>query len=164
MPVQVERNYLPMAISMNEKAWAKQAPCYDKVDANYEAIITKNAHRRQAALLNIRRSHIVSHIEAAKRAALFFHSPMLRHAKTEHLHVGEVIEAIQRGISRQINRGKSGHYLFDAEKLKQLREALLFARYFRRFGFRIWRMYQSTALQAGFSAIASRPHKQQVAA
>ncbi len=127
-----------IAQAQNRVAWAKSPP---ETDARVLAIIPKleeSADRQQARYIEARRERLVKAVrETAENPGLFW-----RHRYFRDLLAGVVLSTdeacseLAYALAKEARR--KGHWSHNPHRLPQLREALVFARYFRRHGKQLW--------------------------
>ena len=136
MPQHVARDFLPLAVSQNRKAWGATPS-----DSALPIIAFEQAaHAAQAAWLAERRARLVERIgDAIDLPACFHHSAYFRPLNGGlALSADDAADELRRLIRREIDRCRRRHWSAAPQRIAALQEALTFARYFRRFGARVW--------------------------
>lgn len=135
MPVLIARDYRALAERQNRAVWATQR---DIAPTAIDGRLEDSAHRAQARYLLERRDRLVGHInETVDCPELFW-----RHVYFSHCLGGivvsaeEAVDEVRRMLA--LERRRLGHWSRKPERVASLSEALVFARYFRRFGQRAW--------------------------
>jgi hypothetical protein len=136
MPRQTDRDFLPLAMTQNRKAWGAATAAADSPATAFEAA----ADRAQAAWLAERRERLIERIDdAIDLPATFARSPYFGFLDgCLAVSADEAVDELRRLIRREIERCRRRHWSAAPQKIPALMEALTFARYFRRFGARIW--------------------------
>jgi hypothetical protein len=136
MPQHVARDFLPLAVSQNRKAWgaATSVPTFPVV------ALEQAAHAAQAAWLAERRARLVDRIDDAIDVPTSFHHSVYFRLLGGGLALSadEAADELRRLIRREIDRCRRRHWSASPQRIAALQEALTFARYFRRFGARAW--------------------------
>lgn len=135
MPALSVRDYLALAERQNRLAWSKhEAPPATAIDSKLE----ESAHRAQARYLQQRRDRLACRInEIVDYPDLFW-----RHAYFRHCLGGivvsaeEAVDEVRRMLA--LERRRLNHWSRKPERVAELLEALVFARYFRRFARQVW--------------------------
>ena len=135
MPKLVACDYHALAERQNRQAWAR----YDQPPATAIAgRLEDSADRAQARYLQARRDRLAQHInEVAGCPDLFW-----RHDYFGHCSGGlvvsaeEAVDELRRVMA--LERRRLNHWPRKPERIAVLAEALVFARYFRRFASRVW--------------------------
>lgn len=139
MPLPAERDFTALAMSQNMAAWSKQDdPEFGEHASRLIPDFEASAHRQQAAYLSARRARLVSHInETIDLPKLFWRHRYFRDLPgAVVLSTDEAVTEIRREIAREQRR--RGHWSHKPGRIPNLKEALVFARFFRRFGKRVW--------------------------
>lgn len=136
MPRQSNRDFLALAISQNRRAWGSVTATPDIAVPAFETA----ADQAQAAWLSTRRARLVERIgDAIDFPAGFSRSPYFAFlAGGLALSDDEAIDELRRLIRQEIERCRRRHWSAAPHKIPALKEALVFARYFRRFGTQVW--------------------------
>lgn len=136
------RSYRALAISMNRKAWG-DLPLPDSLMAhrivgNAASDLEESAHRQQASWLHARRDRLVKEINRVTHMPnLFWRHRYFRDCRGGLvLSTDEAVAELRAEIARE--RRRKGHWSHKPERIQTMREAMVFARYFRRFGQRVW--------------------------
>jgi len=135
VPTRIPRDYRALAERQNRAAWAKQK---DGPPTAIDGRLEDAAHRAQARYLLARRDRLVTRIdEIIDCPDLFW-----RHAYFRHCLGGIVVSAEEAAdeVRRKLalERRRLNHWSRKPERIAELSEALVFARYFRRFCQRVW--------------------------
>lgn len=134
-----ERNYRPLAIAQNEAQWGKQVPgslasaVPDRVIKAFE----ESAHRNQIRHLEARRERLETAIAECRDLQPKF----LNHPYFKNLRCGGVMstdEAAFEVLAEIAYQKRLPTRSRDAIRIEELKEALVFARYFRRFSRAVW--------------------------
>jgi hypothetical protein len=136
MPQHVARDVLPLAVSQNCKVWGTAAP-----DPAFPAIAFEQAaHAAQAAWLADRRTRLIDRIDDATDAPTSFHHSAYFRLLGGGLALSadEATDELRQLLRREIDRCRRRHWSASPQRVAALQEALTFARYFRRFGARVW--------------------------
>jgi hypothetical protein len=135
VPTLIARDYRLLAERQNKAAWARQP---DVAPTPIDGRLEDSAHCAQARYLMERRDRLASCInEIIDCPDLFW-----RHAYFGHCLGGVVVSAeeavdeVRRTLA--LERRRLNHWSRKPERIAALTEALVFARYFRRFGQRVW--------------------------
>lgn len=133
------RNFRPLAEAMNRAAWARQnvAPAPAVSTALLDKI-EDSAHRQQARYLAERRARIVAAIaECSEHPALFWNHRYFSRLR------GSVVASTDDAVVEvasdlAFERRRLNHWSRKPERVASLGEALVFARYFRRYSRAVW--------------------------
>lgn len=127
---------MPLAIAQNRRQWDKLAPAPAEPDALLVRF-EESAHRQQARYLKAQRERLETAIrECSAHPTDFWNHTMLRGLKKSFGSTDEAVTAILYEIRSEWNR-KS--YDRDRARIAMLKhEALVLARYFRRFSRAVW--------------------------
>lgn len=138
MPRLIARNYRALAESQNRASWADLGSLNsDPMVRRALPEVEESAHRLQNIWLQERRARLVEEINrASQHPAIFFNHRYFRHCQRAVISSDDAVSELRRLIVK--NRMKRGHWSFQPGFIPQLQEALVFARWFRRFGKRIW--------------------------
>jgi hypothetical protein len=138
MPRCTDRNFLLLAEAQNRAIWKDVRS--DGYPVGYIASLERNADRQQDRYLRQRRARLVERInEAIALPASFFRSVYFRSLPGSCVVAAdEAVEEIRRALRREQSRLRSRHWSARPERLAELAEALTYARYFRRYGKRVW--------------------------
>jgi hypothetical protein len=138
MPRHIERDFLPLAHAQNRAVW-RELPG-NGCPAGYIASLEAKADRQQDRHLRERRARLVERInEAIAFPASFCRSAYFRSLPGSCVVTAdEAVEEVRRALRRERHRIRSRHWSAHPERVAELREALTFARYFRRFAKRVW--------------------------
>jgi hypothetical protein len=133
MPRHVERDFLALAISQNRRAWSIET---DVPQSAFE----RAADRTQAMWLKQRRARLVSRIDDAINLPAGFCRSTYFGVLSGGLALSaeEAVDELRRLIRQEIERCRRRHWSAAPQRIPALQEALIFARYFRRFGARVW--------------------------
>jgi len=136
MPRQTDRDFRALAATQNRKAWGTTTTPPDSRVIAFEAV----ADRAQAAWLAARRARLVERIdEAIEVPATFSRSPYFAFLDGGlALSAEDAVDEFRRLIRREIDRCRRRHWSAAPHRLPAMQEAATFARYFRRFGERLW--------------------------
>jgi hypothetical protein len=135
VPNRIARDYSALAEHQNRAAWAKQR---DVPPTAIDGRLEDSAHRAQARYLLQRRDRLVTRIDDIIDCPDLF----WRHAYFRHCAGGIVVspeeaaDEVRRTLA--LERRRLSHWSRKPERIAELTEALVFARYFRRFGSRVW--------------------------
>src|SRR5215211_6642311 len=135
MPTLVARDYRALAERQNKAAWARQN---DLPPTAIDDKLEDSAHNAQARYLLARRDRLVTRVNDVIDCPDLF----LRHAYFRHcagsivVSAEEAIEELRRTLV--LEKRRLNHWSRKPERIAELMEALVFARYFRRFGQRVW--------------------------
>lgn len=133
------RDYTMQARQLNTRIWAQREP-RTAIEPEWLTragdYFSERAHKTQAMLMSQRRSRLVLEIDLSSysRECFSFNKYVRDYVVTKdpakaHDVLHEKLLKIQR---------KSGHWSRDAGLISDLKEALTFVRYFRRYGNVIW--------------------------
>lgn len=138
MPRFNNRSFRALAETQNRKAWGEEKPRqYSALEVACIPKFEDAAHRSQAAYLAERRDRLVRHINDTVRAPrLFWDHTYFRHLPGAVLETDEAVQKLRSAIYRE--RSRAGHWSANPSRVPELREAMVFARYFRRFSQRVW--------------------------
>ena len=135
MPRLIARDYHALAERQNRQAWAwHEQPPATAIDTRLE----NSADRAQARYLQARRDRLVSHVNDISACPDLF----WRHRYFGYCSGGVVasaedaVDELRRVLALERRRLK--HWSRKPERIVALTEALVFARYFRRFASRVW--------------------------
>jgi hypothetical protein len=135
VPTLTARDYRALAERQNKAAWARQE---DVAPTAIDDKLEDSAHRAQARYLLARRDRLVTSIDDVIDCPDLF----WRHSYFRHCLGGIVVSAeeaadeVRRTLA--LERRRLSHWSRKPERIAELVEALVFARYFRRFGQRVW--------------------------
>lgn len=132
------RDYTKQARRLNTRMWAHQEP-RTRIDTwlnNAEEMFAENAHRAQAGFMAERRGRLVREIEEVSMfQTMFAFSIYVRnHIVTTNPDVANSV--LHAKLLRE--KKKAFHWSRDPGSIVDLKEALTFVRYFRRYGKIIW--------------------------
>lgn len=132
------RDYTTQARRLNTRMWSHQEP-RTRIETwlnNAEEMFAENAHRAQAGSMAERRGRLVREIEEVSMyQAMFAFSVYVRnHIVTTN--PDEANEVLRTKLLRA--KKKACHWSRDPGSIVDLKEALTFVRYFRRYGKVIW--------------------------
>lgn len=133
------RDYTTQARRLNTRMWAHQEP-RTRIEptwlTNAEDILAERAHRAQAGFMAERRGRLVREIEEVSMyQAMFAFSVYVRnHIVTTN--PDEANSVLHAKLLRE--KKKACHWSRDPGSIVDLKEALTFVRYFRRYGKIIW--------------------------
>ena len=135
MPNLIARDYRALAERQNKAAWARQK---DVPPTAIDGRLEDSAHRAQARYLLARRDRLVSRInEIIDCPDLFWRHAYFRHCSGSIVvSAEEAIDELRRTLV--LERRRLNHWSRKPERIAELTEALVFARYFRGFGRRVW--------------------------
>jgi hypothetical protein len=138
MPCSTDRSFLPLAEAQHRAVW-KDVPS-NGCPAGYIASLEARADREQARYLRERRARPVKRInDAIAFPASFCRSIYFRSLPGSCVVTAEeAVEEVCRALRRERRRVRSRHWSARPERLAELSEALIFARFFRRFAKRVW--------------------------
>jgi hypothetical protein len=137
----VRRDYSALARSMNERSWNVKPSltlrCSDLVERATVAF-EDSADRSQARWLQERRDRLVQNInETIYLPGLFWRHRYFRHLTGGVvLSTDEAVTELKREIIREKRR--KGHWSHKPHRIPDMQEALVFARFFRRFSKQAW--------------------------
>jgi hypothetical protein len=136
MPRPTDRDFLALAITQNRKAWGTAEAAQESPVTAFEAA----ADRAQAAWLATRRARLVGRIgDAIDFPQTFNRSPYFAFLGGGlALSADEAVDEFRRLIRREVERCRRRHWSAAPQRVPAMKEALTFARYFRRFGTRLW--------------------------
>ena len=135
MPARIARDYRALAERHNRQAWSKHdGPPATAIDNKLE----ESAHRAQARALQLRRDRLACRIiDVVDCPDLFWRHAYFRHCSgSTVVSAEEAVDEVARTLALEWRR--LGHWSRTPERVAALAEALVFARYFRRFGQRLW--------------------------
>lgn len=140
MPRFNNRSFRALAETQNRKAWGEEQPRqYSALEVACIPKFEDAAHRSQAAYLAERRDRLVRHINDTIRAPrLFWDHTYFRHLPGAVLETNEAVQKLGSALYREQSRSRARHWSANPGRIPELREAMVFARYFRRFGQRVW--------------------------
>ena len=135
MPTLVARDYRALAERQNQAAWARQR---DVAPTPIDGRLEDSAHSAQARYLLARRERLVNRInEIVDCPDLFWRHVYFRHCSGSIVvSAQEAVDEVARTLA--LERRRLNHWSRKPERIAALSEALVFARYFRRFGERLW--------------------------
>lgn len=140
MPKFATRDFLPLARTQNRKVWGDLPAMPSPTMTRCVASMEEASDHAQARYLQARRDRLVRAIvETEEYPDLFW-----RHRYFAGLRAGvvlsttEAVDELKRELRRELSRCKARHYTARPERVSQLREAMVFARFWRRFAKRIW--------------------------
>lgn len=141
MPHQMNRDFLALAMAQNYRAWREPPEPVDALTRSALPAIEAAAHRSQARYLEQRRHRLVVRInEAIDLPSGFYRSIYFRDPTGSIvLSPAEAVREIEQAMRREHERCRRRHWSANPQHLPGLREALTFARYFRRYARRVWR-------------------------
>lgn len=131
------RDFTQLAQSQNRAIWAKAQPPAG-VSAAYIDKLTVAADRQQARFLAERRERLEKAIrECSEEPALFWNARYFQLCSAGTVaSTTEAVTELKRLMRLELNR--KGHWSFKPERIVILREALVFARYFRANSRKVW--------------------------
>lgn len=135
----MSRNFRPLAEAMNKAQWAKQADVVSgPVSAALLERLEDSAHLSQIRYLEARRERLETAIrECAEFPSLFWGHKYFRLCSASTIaSTDEAVTELRRLLGLEIRR--RGHWSHKPEVVVNLREALVFARFYRRFSRAIW--------------------------
>jgi len=139
MPRIVARNYRALAESQNRAAWTDLGGLTaDPMVRRALPEIEETAHRGQQFYLLDRRNRLATEIiRASESPRIFFNHRYFRHCSAcTVVSTDEAVVELRRLIVK--NRMKRGHYSYNPGIIPQLQEAMVFARWFRLHGKKVW--------------------------
>jgi hypothetical protein len=137
MPRQIARNFRALAESQNYRVWDDLPAPRTSLERACVPQFEEASHRSQVAFLAARRDRLVDRInDAIDWPGGFTRSPYFRGLGSPVFSADDAVDQINRAICRQRVRAK--HWSATPGLVPQLVEALVYARYFRRFGQRVW--------------------------
>lgn len=141
----VIRNYRALAESQNRAAWSDLGGLTaDPMLRRSLQDIEESAHRGQQFYLLERRNRLATEVmRASEHPNIFFNHRYFRHCQRAIISTDDGVTELRRLIVK--NRMKKGHWSYQPGLIPQLQEALVFARYFRRFSKRLWSREQAAA-------------------
>lgn len=129
------RNWLPLARSMNRKAWAKGPPISNVRPEIVDRLET-SADRQQAQWLGEQRDRLVfSILSCVRDPGSFWRHHYIGPLRPQPLSTDEAAERLASELMHA--KGINGFRARPNEAMA-IREALTFVRYFRRYGSRVW--------------------------
>lgn len=139
MPRQIDRSYRALAESQNRASWSDLGGLIaDPMVRRALPDIEESAHKAEQLAILERRNRLASEIiHASESPRLFFNHRYFHHCSAcTVVSTDEAVIELRRLIIK--NRMKRGHWSYQPGLIQQLQEAMVFARYFRRFGKRLW--------------------------
>jgi hypothetical protein len=134
VPTLVARDYRALAERQNQAAWARQR---DVAPTPIDGRLEDSAHSAQARYLLARRERLVNRInEIVDCPDQFWRHVYFRHCSGSVVSAQEAVDEVARTLA--LERRRLNHWSRKPERIAALSEALVFARYFRRFGERLW--------------------------
>jgi hypothetical protein len=137
MPRMIERDYIPMAQAQNRAVWRDLPPgCDAAYVQKAAAALEATADRQQAAHLQARRDRLAARINRCiETPALFWNERYFRNLRAiSFASTGDAVREVQRAIAYERNLPKWRRRGI----MSELREALVFARFFRRHSGKVW--------------------------
>jgi hypothetical protein len=135
LPRLIARDYRALAARQNRAAWLQheQAPA-TAIDTRLE----DSADRAQAHYLQARRDRLAGRInDIVDCPDLFWRHDYFRHCSGGLVvSADEAVDELRRVLA--LERRRLSHWSRKPERIAGLAEALVFARYFRRFAGRVW--------------------------
>lgn len=143
MPRHTDRNYRALAETQNRVNWVDEDP--RQIGALAAACVIDfraAADRSQQRYLATRRARLVDAINVVvEYPNLFWSHEYFRYASRSVFSTADAVVQVRRAVAkleRVIAKRRWSAGPITHQKLEELREALVFARYFRRFGQRAW--------------------------
>ena len=136
MPATVQRNYLPLAKARNRASWG-ELPRGNKYVTRATVEFEASADRQEAAYLQARRDRLVERIaKVAEHPSLFWNHRYFRNLRVISVaDTDDAVREVKNALAYWRNRAPIRR---PAGIVSELREAMVFARYFRRFSARVW--------------------------
>jgi hypothetical protein len=135
VPRLIARDYRALAERQNRQAWARHVePPATAIDIRLEG----SADRAQARYLQVRRDRLVSRVnEIVACPDLFWRHQYFGYCSGHVVaSAEEAVDELRRVLA--LERRRLNHWSRKPERIAALIEALVFARYFRRFASRVW--------------------------
>lgn len=131
----MSRNFRPLAEAQNRRQWSKQAPV---APTAIHARLEEAAHRSQIRYLEARRGRLEAAIaECSQYPAQFWnHRYFVLCTASTVASTSEAVTELKRLLTNEMRR--RGHWTAYPERIPNLREALVFARWFRRHSRAVW--------------------------
>lgn len=135
MPRHIDRNFLPLAQAQNRLIW-NNPPSYG-ISPRHIAALEASSDRQQARYLRERRERLVEAINGVSaKPALYWNASYFRYLRgASFVDTADAVREVLSSIAWWENRPRYGRR---PDIIAELGEALVFARYFRRFASRLW--------------------------
>lgn len=133
------RDYTTQARRLNTRMWAHQEP-RTRIEPTWltsaEEMFAENSHRAQAGFMAERRGRLVREIEEVSMYQFMFAFSVYVRNNIVTTNPDEANEVLRTKLLRA--KSKECHWSHDPGSIVDLKEALTFVRYFRRYGKIIW--------------------------
>lgn len=135
--LKTNRDFLPLARANNRAKWTDQREYRDGYMQRFVAEQEAKSDRAEAEYLAARRARLVERINKVVAApSLYWNDSYFRHLRcVSFVDTADAVREVQRALTYWRNRPTYGRR---PEIVQELREALVFARWFRRFAARVW--------------------------
>lgn len=139
MPQHIERDYTALAVAQNLASWGELPKATTNLEAMCIPEFEASAHRSQARYLLERRNRLVERInQTIQSPRLFWDHSYFRHLAGSVLETDEAVTKLRKAISHEVAKCRNAHWSAKPSRVLELREAMVFARFFRRYGQRAW--------------------------